>query len=276
MKKFLSVLLAMLMVVAMIPTVFAADTPVITTTASKTSISVGDIVIVSVLVSKNSKLCALTYELSYSTDEFAYVADSATTNGVFSSEAVNATVAGKIKYVGAVTTQIGDEKQTFLTFKLKALKSNAKIKVNITEAYVSTGTSSETNVTSAVASASTSQLTFTAKTNYIDIRTPSKTTIRCKDGIVLYADVKTTLPSGAKIEWTADNDNFKMKVADDKKSCTITSENDGTTIFTVTLRSASGTVLETETIEIDSQAGFFDKIGGFFRMLFGATKVYDK
>ncbi len=45
--------------------------------------------------------------------------------------------------------------------------------------------------------------------------------------------------------------------------------------FTATLYSADGEVLATDTIEMKSKAGFFDKIGGFFRSLFGTTKIYE-
>ncbi len=276
MKKVLSVILAMLMVVAMIPTVFAASTPVITTKANKTSIKAGDVVTITVSVSKNSKLCALTYELSYNTSEFSLVSGSTTTKGVFGAEMTNDSVAGKIKYVGAATTYIADAAQTLFTVQLKAKKSTGKVTVSISEAYVSSGSASETNVTSAVASASTKSISFKAAADYIAIRTPSRTSIRYKDGIVLHADVKSTLPSGSKLKWTSNNSNFNTEVSSDGKSYTIISNSNGATVFTVTLYSSSGAVLETETIEMTSKAGFFDKIGGFFRGLFGATKIYSE
>ncbi len=274
MKKALSIVLALLMVVAMIPTVFAASTPVITTTANKTAIAVGDIVTITVSVSKDSNLCALTYDVSYSTDEFEYVDGSVTTYGVFSTEISNASVAGNVRYVAAETTQIGSAKQTLLTFKLKALKSKGTVSVKISEAYVSSG-NSETDVTTAVSNASTKSISFTERTSYIDIKTPSTTTIRCKDGIVLHVNAKKTLPSGSTLKWTASNSNFKMTTSNNNKDCTIISENNGSTVFTVTLYSSSGEELDSKTIEMNSQASFFDKIGGFFRSLFGATKIYE-
>ncbi len=274
MKKILSIILAVLMAFATLPTVFAASTPVITTKANKTSIKVGDVVTISVSVSKNSKLCALTYELKYNTSEFSLVSGSAKINGVFNAEAVNTSVAGKVKYVGATTTSIVDSASTIFTVQLKAKKATGKVTATISEAYITSGTASETNVTSAVASASTKSISFKAAADYIAIRKPSRTQIRYKDGIVLHADVNTSLPSGSKIVWTTDNKNFKTEVASNGRSFTIISDSTGDTTITATLYNSSGAVVETEKVVMTSKAGFFDKIGGFFRWIFGSTTVY--
>lgn len=280
MKKILSVFMAVLMILAMIPTVFAASAPAITATASKTQISVGDEITVTVRVPQNSKLCTLTYELTYNSSQFEVVAGSATLKNVFGAEAINTTKNGVVRYVGATSTSIADSAQVLFTVKFKAKASSGKISVSVTEAYTSTSSNSETNVTSAVASASTKSISFTAATpstpsaDYIVIRTPSRDTIKYKDGIVLHADTKATLPAGSRIEWTASNNNFKTEASSDGKSYTITSNSKGSTIFTATLYSSSGAVLEKETIEMTSKAGFFDKIIGFFRSLFRLTKVY--
>ena len=55
----------------------------------------------------------------------------------------------------------------------------------------------------------------------------------------------------------------------------IVSDKNGYTTFTATLYSAEGKVLATDTIEMKSKAGFFDKIGSFFRGFFGGTKIYE-
>ncbi len=273
MKKFLSVLLAALMIVAMIPTVFAASTPVITAKADKTTIKAGDTVTITVSVSKNSKLCALTYALKYDTAEFEVVKNSGAVQSVFGTEVVNTAVSGSIKYVAASSTNISDSAQTLFTVKLKAKKTTGKITCVIDEAYTASGIS-ETNVTSAVSAASTKSISFRASTNYVDIKTPSRTSIRYKDGIVLHANIVKTLPSGAKIKWTKDNNNFTMEPSADGKTCTIISNSDGKTTFTVTVTNSSGVVLDEEAIVMTSKAGFFDILGGFFRSLFGSTKIY--
>ncbi len=109
----------------------------------------------------------------------------------------------------------------------------------------------------------------------ISIQTPSRTEIRCKDGIVLHANVEGTLPEGAKIVWSTSNNKFKTKQID-ADSFQIISNNDGYTTVTVSIVDADGNVLASDGIEMRSKAGFGDKIGGFFRSLFGATKIYDK
>lgn len=274
MKKVLSIILAVLMLLAMVPSVCAASTPKITTTVDKTSISKGDVVTLTAKVSSNSNLCALTYEISYDASAFELVSGSVSCKKVFGLESYNATT-GKIKYLGAATEGISNSSQTFLTVQFKALKSSGTISVAVTEAYTANGTS-EINVTSAVNSASAKTFTFASALSsyYLSIRTPSRTSIRYKDGIVLHADANRALPSGSKIKWSTSNSNFKTTASEDGKSLTIVSDSNGNTAITATLYSSSGVKLDSVTIEMTSKAGFFDKIAGFFRDLFNATKIY--
>lgn len=273
MKKVLSVILAALMLFAMVPAVYAA-TPTITTTVDKTKVSAGDVVTVTAKVSSNSKLCSLEYEIYYDTSAFQFVADSGSCKGVFGVESYNAK-SGKIKYLGASTNGIGNSSQTFFTVKLKALKASGTISVAVVEAYTANGTD-ETNVTSAVNSASAKTFTFTAgsSSQYLSIRTPSRTSISYKDGIVLHADANKTLPAGSTIKWSTNNSNFKTTASADGKSLTIVSNSNGDTEITATLYSSSGSKLDTVTIEMTSKAGFFDKFISFFRNLFGMTRIY--
>lgn len=274
MKKVLSIILAVLMLFAIVPSVYAASTPKITTTVDKTSVSKGDVVTLTAKVSSNSNLCALTYEISYDASAFEVVKNSEKCKGVFGAESYN-TKSGLIKYLGASTDAISNASQTIFTVQFKALKSSGTISVAVTEAYTANGTS-EINVTSAVNSASAKTFTFASALSsyYLSIRTPSRTSIRYKDGIVLHADANRTLPSGSKIKWSTNNSNFKTTASDDGKSLTIVSDSNGVTSITATLYSSSGAKLDSVTIEMTSKAGFFDKIGGFFRDLFGATKIY--
>ncbi len=274
MKKILSVFLAALMLLTIVPVAFAA-TPAITTTVDKTSVSAGDVVTLTAKVPANSKLCVLTYEITYDTSAFEVVSNSGSAQGVFATESFNV-MSGKIKYLGATSTVISNTSQVFFTIKLKALKSTGTISVAITEAYTTDGGVDETNVTSSVNSASKKTFTFTSTSasNYLTIRTPSRYSIRYKDGIVLHADANRTLPSGSKIKWSASNSNFKTTDSADGSSLTIISNSNGSTEFTATLYSSNGTVLDKVTVEMTSKAGFFDIIGGFFRDLFGATKIY--
>ena len=115
----------------------------------------------------------------------------------------------------------------------------------------------------------------TPDTNYtFAIQEPSRTSIRNKDGIILHTDVQENTPAGSYVEWSWNNSNFDVEKNNDG-TLTIISENNGKTTFTATLYDVDGSILATETIEMTSKAGFFDKIGGFFRSLFGSTKIYD-
>lgn len=103
---------------------------------------------------------------------------------------------------------------------------------------------------------------------------PTKTVIRYKDGIVLHVEIEEVAEE-ITVEWIADNDNFKMEESDDGLSCTIISESKGDTIITATLYNENGNIIGEDSVEMTSKAGFFDKIGGLFRSLFGTTKVYE-
>lgn len=274
MKKILSLVLVAIMLLGIVPTAFAASTPSITVKADKSVIGAGNVVTFTVSVSANSNITALTHIITYNTSEFEYVADSAVAaeNGGYA--AVNGNTSGKITYATALTKKMTSG-QTLYTFKLKAKKQVGTVSATVVEAYIEEN-EKDKDVTSAVAAASTKTISFNSTSDYIAIREPSVKTIRYKDAIVLHADVKKTLPSNARIEWSTDNSNFKTKTSSDGKSFTITSNSNGSTVITATLYSSSGTVLEVETVEMTSKAGFFDIIGGFFRSLFGATKTYDQ
>ncbi len=103
------------------------------------------------------------------------------------------------------------------------------------------------------------------------IREPSISKIRCRDSINLHALVRVDLPEGAKVVWTADNNNFRIEETDDEKSIKITSINKGYTTFVATLYDADGNELASDSVEMYSKAGFFEKIVGFFRWIFGST-----
>ncbi len=109
----------------------------------------------------------------------------------------------------------------------------------------------------------------------VSIQTPSLTTIRCKDGIVLHANVEGNLPQGTRIVWSTDNDYFKTEQIDEN-SYQIISNSKGYTTVTVSIVDADDNILASDSIEMYSKAGFFDKLGGFFRSIFGSTKIYDK
>ena len=107
------------------------------------------------------------------------------------------------------------------------------------------------------------------------VKTPSRTTIRNKDGIILHTEITGNAPAGSYVEWTSNNNNFNKTVMNDGDSLRVIANNKGNTSFTATLYDANGNELATDSVELYSDSGFFQKIGGFFRSLFGTTKIYE-
>lgn len=277
MKKVLSVFLAALMIFAMIPTVFAANAPKITATADKTTVKVGDTVKITVKLPANSNLVSFQYTIKYDSTYFQLVDNSLTLGECFPFETTNVNVKGEVRYIAATKDAVNGSAATLFTVQFKILKTGGKLSFNVDEAYIIDSNENDVDVTSACASVSTKSITFKAAssttTDYFAIKEPSTKSISYKSGIVLHVNQKKTPPSNAKYQWYANNDNFKMEVSEDGKSCTIVSNASGETTFTVKLVTMAGTVLETETVTMKSKAGFFDKIIAFFRSLFGGNKV---
>jgi hypothetical protein len=285
MKKFLSLLLATLMLLAIIPmgaTASAASTPVITTSVDKTTIKAGDIVTVTVTLSADSYICAMDYELRYKSSDFEFVENSLNWKGVFPGYEMgknNVLSSGEniFKYSGLTSSTITGPECVLFTLQLKAKNTSGKITASVTSACTSTGGADYIDVTSSVSYVSDITIQFKGPTvtpiNYFDIKNPSTKSISYKSGIVLHIEEQKLIPEDAKYQWVASNSNFKTDVSADGKSCTIISNANGDTTFTVKLVTESGTVLETETITMKSKAGFFDKLIAFFRSIFGGNKV---
>ena len=106
------------------------------------------------------------------------------------------------------------------------------------------------------------------------IREPSRSSIRCQDSIILHAEITGNAPENARVEWVANNSNFAIKESANGMELTITSKNNGYTTFTARLYDSDGNILGTDSVEMQSKAGFIDKIAGFFRNLFGSTNHY--
>ena len=104
------------------------------------------------------------------------------------------------------------------------------------------------------------------------IRTPSTTEITYGDSIILHADV-ANLPEGAKIVWSADNDNFTYTASADGTTCTVSPSSSGDTTFTAAVVDSNGAEIGSDTQTMTSKAGFFQKLIAFFKNLFGLTKI---
>ncbi len=108
------------------------------------------------------------------------------------------------------------------------------------------------------------------------ISNPSRYTIKYKDGIVLHTKDNGMFPENVEIKWSSSDKNFDTEMSTDGKDLTIVSKNNGRTTLTATIYDDNGTAVAMDTIVMYSKASFFDKIGGFFRNLFGAITIYDE
>ncbi len=105
------------------------------------------------------------------------------------------------------------------------------------------------------------------------LREPSMTEIRSEDGIVLHAVVQGDT-NDTTVVWTASNDKyFETEVSGN--DLTIIAKKKGYTTFTATVYDTDGTYLSSASIEMYSKAGFFDRIGGFFRKLFRTNVIHE-
>lgn len=112
--------------------------------------------------------------------------------------------------------------------------------------------------------------------NNFSIQEPSKTIIRNKDAIILHISARSHLPKGSFIVWSYKTNKFDVEEANNGMKVIATAEKNGWTVFTATLYDINGRVIGSDSVELYSKSGFFDKIGGFFRSMFGATRIYDK
>ncbi len=192
--------------------------------------------------------------------------------------------AGNIKIEGAIEYyEFANSENSVVLFEIPENKDTVTItplKDNATFEYAgseySFGTVTETttgtlNLMSSDDDDSTAS--FEIATTAFSIREPSRTTIRYKDGIILH--LNGVIPEGARVEWAVENDNFDGGYTEDGTQCLLVSKKNGYTTVAAILYDANDNVIATDYIELRSKAGFFDKIGGFFRSLFGSTTIYE-
>ncbi len=286
-SKIISLLLALVCVISVIPmsavSANAASTPTFTLVPSTTSAKVGDTISVDVVVTKNSKLCSLVADVFYDSKDFK-VLEVVAAGAFGGSEVVNKDYSSDaVRFVGTTTTYIDDNTTKLFTVKFKVLRTCGEIYMLFNEAYVANSGTGSTDVTFNANMALKSieihdykNLVCAGcgqKTAKVTIQTPSRTTIRCKDGIVLHAKVEGDV-SGATVKWTSDNNKFKKTISGN--DITIISNSDGYTVFTASVYDADGNLLSSDSVTMRSKASFFDMLGGFFRSLFGSTIIYEK
>ncbi len=108
---------------------------------------------------------------------------------------------------------------------------------------------------------------------FFTIINPSRKAIRYKDGIILHTNFENADAEGMTVKWEWDNDSFIVEENEDG-TITVISDGKGATMFTAQLMDEDGNVIAFDQVEINSKAGLFDRISGFFRSIFGLTKIY--
>ena len=103
------------------------------------------------------------------------------------------------------------------------------------------------------------------------IREPSRTELRSKDGIILHAEVQGG--TNNTVVWSA-SDSKCFKTEASGNDLEIISNKKGYTTFTASVYDSDGKVVASASVEMYSKAGFFDRIGGFFRSLFRTNVIY--
>ncbi len=154
MKKVLSIFMAVVMTLAVFSVPVVADdaeasaaAPAIIFEADKKEAKPGDIVTVYAMLSANSKLCALTYEVAFDTEYFEYVSDSYKKGAnVFTLEEINAERAGIFRYVGTSAKNASDAGGRLFSFQLKVLKVDGTITTAIKEAFVAIDDTTEKDI----------------------------------------------------------------------------------------------------------------------------------
>lgn len=151
MKKIVSVVIALIIVCSVCFTaVFAAsNTAALTAKSNVSKANVGDTVKVTVDLSANSDLGALTFYLKYDSSCYEYVKGSLKAGGLFAMEEINDKTAGSLKYTAMTGTSV-NAAGTLITAEFKVLKTNSAFSILVDEAW----DSGDNDITSAVASRS--------------------------------------------------------------------------------------------------------------------------
>ena len=134
MKKFLCVIIAIVIALSSMTIIASADAPDITMTADKTNANAGDIVTVTVKVAKNSNLASATLDVVYDNAFYELVPGS-----LKATDAMGATInenfeSNKARYIGTLERQLKDE-ATLFTIQFKVLKRGGNITLEAAEVY---------------------------------------------------------------------------------------------------------------------------------------------
>ena len=135
MKKFLCVMIAVVIALSSMTILAFADAPNITMTADKTNnVNIGDVITVTVKVAEGSNLCSATLDVVYDKECFEVVKDS-----MKATEAMGPTLnenfaENKARYIGTLERFLKNEANLF-TIQFKVLKRGGNISIEAVEVY---------------------------------------------------------------------------------------------------------------------------------------------
>lgn len=134
MKKFLCIIIAVIIALSSITIIASADTPNITMTADNTNANAGDVITVTVKVAKNSNLASATLDVVYDNVFYELVPGS-----LKATDAMGATLnenyePNKARYIGTLKGQLEAE-ATLFTIQFKVLKRGGNITLDAAEVY---------------------------------------------------------------------------------------------------------------------------------------------
>lgn len=129
MKKFLSILFAVLLLCVSVVPSYAASYAI--SVKAPSAATVGETITVSVKLSANSGLGGLDFTVKFNTADFQYVSGSAQASSLLMAETKEGT--GSIKYAG-ITAGTVTSGGTLMTFKVKVLKTGGRITVSVNDA----------------------------------------------------------------------------------------------------------------------------------------------
>ncbi len=152
MKKFTSVLLAVLMLFSMFAVSASAAYNKISVNVSKTEANVGDVIKITVSAAADSKLVTFQGAATFNTEYFQLVEGSVATGGIFGFEEASSPAAGKVSYASASGSPV-TKSGTLVSFELKVLKTGGTIKFTVEEAYIDDN-GTDKDVTGEIGSAS--------------------------------------------------------------------------------------------------------------------------
>lgn len=132
MKKILGCLFAIIILAINVVPCFAAS-PALSISSNDYAVSAGDTVTISVSLSADSKLSALTFNVKYNPDEFEYVAGSVSAGSVFDSEYVKFVTSGTVNYDG-ISNEAVSRGGTIVSLKLKSVSNGGKVSVSVVTA----------------------------------------------------------------------------------------------------------------------------------------------